>query len=84
MPAPCRFAAQRAKHDEVLARFPSDLDLLAGIELLPAARSRDVKRLIDLIPEQQMRSWYEACRTAHRHLLEKVSPAQACQSCCHL
>lgn len=68
-----KFAAQRAKHDEVLARFPSDLDLLAGIELLPAARSRDVKRLIDLIPEQQMRSWYEACRTAHRHLLEKVS-----------
>ena len=67
-----RYIAQRSKHSEVLARFPVDMEALAAIEIHPAARSKELRRLIDLVPEPGMRQWAADCAKAHQHLGEKV------------
>ena len=63
---------QAEAHNDILARFSSDMDRLASCELLPGARTGSARRLLDLLPEQRLRDWAEACQRSHAAFGDKV------------
>ena len=65
-------SGQAEAHRDILARFSADMDRLASCELHPGARTGTSRRLLDLLPEQRLRDWAEACRRSHSAFGDKV------------
>ena len=69
-----RYVEQRRKHAEVLGRFEGDMEALASVEVPVQARTPDLARLSDLVPQQRMRDWAAQCASSHQHLSDKARP----------
>ena len=76
----CRYEAQRAQHEETLAGLPANLELLARLEVHPAARAPGLQRLADFVPQERLREWAARCQASHQSLAAKVRPRAACQT----
>ena len=48
------------------------MDRLASCELHPGACTGTARRLLDLLPEQRLRDWAEACRRSHAAFGDKA------------
>ncbi|BDA42038.1 Autophagy-related protein 11 [Coccomyxa sp. Obi] len=72
-----KYTEQRRKHAEVLGRFERDMEALASVEVPAQARTPDLARLSDLVPQQRMRDWAAQCASSHQHLSDKVADVEA-------
>ncbi|KAK9820447.1 hypothetical protein WJX72_010464 [[Myrmecia] bisecta] len=68
-----KYVQQHTAHAETLVRFEQDMAQLAATELQPAARTRELTRLVHLVPEQRLRDWAANCGRSHKHFADKVS-----------
>ena len=68
----CRYEAQCAQHDEVLASLPANLDLLARLEVHPAAQGPQLRRLVDFVPQERLKEWAGRCAGSRQSLAAKV------------
>lgn len=58
----------------MLGRFERDMEALASVEVPAQARTPDLARLSDLVPQQRMRDWAAQCASSHQHLSDKARP----------
>ncbi|KAJ1703562.1 hypothetical protein LUZ63_003341 [Rhynchospora breviuscula] len=66
------FSRQHKAHTELLANFERDLERLRRVKL-PANLQREGRRcLVDLVKENELRKWAEACAVSHRQFEAKV------------
>ena len=70
---PRRYAVQRQAHAEVLAGFERELEALAAVEVHPAARTAEHRRLVHLVNAPRLREWAAECLACHQHLSDKVN-----------
>lgn len=77
-----RYSVQHTRQQDILTRFPADLDALRAVTILPPARTTEMRTLLDLIPEQRMRDWARHCEASHRSLGSKVDTLWASSSLC--
>ncbi|KAF3329617.1 Autophagy-related protein 11 [Carex littledalei] len=66
------FSRQHKAHAELLANFERDLERLRRVKL-PTYLQREGRRsLVDLVKENELRKWAEACAVSHRQFEGKV------------
>lgn len=66
------FSRQHKAHAELLVNFERDLERLRRIKL-PTYLQREGRRcLVDLVKENELRKWAEACAVSHRQFEGKV------------
>ena len=61
----------------MLASLPANLELMARLEVHPAAQSASLRRLVDFVPQERLRDWAGRCKVSHQTLAGKVTLAAA-------